>query len=72
MEDPASFSLSEKYSVVYRRFLEEKLDNYTAIRGQSIGPVSFGFKVVDENKRPIIYNDSVKTILYDFKTLSIS
>ena len=72
MEDPASFSLSDKYSVVYHRFLEEKLDNYTAIRGQSIGPVSFGFKVVDENKRPIIYNDSVKTILYDFITRKIN
>lgn len=66
MEDPNAFSLSEKYSVVYHRFLEEKLDEYSAIRGQLIGPVSFGFKVVDENKRPIIYNDSVKTILYDF------
>ncbi|UCD09866.1 MAG: hypothetical protein JSU79_04265 [Dehalococcoidales bacterium] len=66
MEDPKAFSLSEMYSVVYHRFLEEKLDEFSAIRGQLIGPVSFGFKVVDENKRPIIYNDSVKTILYDF------
>jgi hypothetical protein len=66
MEDPEAFSLSEKYSVVYHRFLEEKLDEYSAIRGQLIGPVSFGFKVVDENKRPVIYNDSVRTILFDF------
>ncbi len=66
MEDPEAFSLSEKYSVVYHRFLEEKLDDYSAIRGQLIGPVSFGFKVVDEKKRPVIYNDSVRTILFDF------
>jgi hypothetical protein len=72
MEDPGAFTLSKEYSVVYHRFLEEKLDEYTAIRGQSIGPVSFGFKVVDENKRPIIYNDSVKTILYDFITRKIN
>jgi hypothetical protein len=28
--------------------------------------VSFGFKVLDENLKPIIYNDEVKTILFDF------
>jgi len=72
MEDPVAFSLSKEYSSIYHRFLEEKLDEYTAIRGQSIGPVSFGFKVVDENKRPIIYNDNVKTILYDFITRKIN
>ncbi|UCC15911.1 MAG: hypothetical protein JSU58_05920 [Dehalococcoidales bacterium] len=72
MEDTKAFSLSEEYSVVYHRFLEEKLDDYTAIRGQLIGPVSFGFKVVDENKWPIIYNDSVKTILFDFITRKIN
>lgn len=72
MSDPEAFSLSEQYSVVYHRFLQEKLDEYIAIRGQLIGPVSFGFKVVDENKRPVIYNESVKTILYDFITRKIN
>jgi hypothetical protein len=72
MGDPEAFRLSEKYSVVYHRFLQEKLDDYVAVRGQLIGPVSFGFKVVDENKRPIIYNDSVRTILYDFITRKIN
>jgi len=72
MEDPEVFALNEKYSVVYHRFLEEKLDEHSAVRGQLIGPVSFGFKVADENKRPIIYNDNVKTILYDFITRKIN
>ena len=54
MEDPKAFTLSERYSVVYHRFLNEELSDYTAIRGQLIGPVSFGFRVVDENNRPII------------------
>ncbi|MFC2021319.1 hypothetical protein ACFLU1_06030 [Chloroflexota bacterium] len=66
MADPKAFTLSEKYSVVYHRFLNEKLSDFIAIRGQLIGPVSFGFRVVDENNRPIIYNDDVKTILFDF------
>ncbi len=72
MDDLTTFTLGEMYSVVYHRFLEEKLSDYIAIRGQTIGPVSFGFKVVDENKRPIIYNDSVKEILFDFITRKIN
>lgn len=66
MEDPQTFVLSDQYSAVYRRFLAENLTNYIAIRGQLIGPVSFGFRVMDENNRPIIYNDEVRTILFDF------
>jgi hypothetical protein len=66
MEDPRTFALSEEYSVVYHRFLAENLSNFMAIRGQLIGPVSFGFRVTDENDKPIIYNDEVKTILFDF------
>lgn len=66
MVDPEAFTLSKEYSVVYHRFLNERLDNYIAIRGQLIGPISFGFRVVDENNRPIIYNDDVRTILFDF------
>jgi hypothetical protein len=72
MVDPATFALSKQYSVVYHRFLEEKLGDYVAIRGQLIGPISFGFRVVDENNRPIIYNDDVKTILFDFIKMKIN
>ncbi len=66
MVNPETFVLSEQYSAVYHRFLAENLKDYVAIRGQLIGPVSFGFRVTDENERPIIYNDEVKTILFDF------
>ena len=66
MEYPETFALSKQYSVVYHRFFAENLSDYIAIRGQLIGPVSFGFRVIDENNRPIIYNDNVKTILFDF------
>ncbi|MFC1892732.1 hypothetical protein ACFLYR_01665 [Chloroflexota bacterium] len=66
MADPKAFSLSEEYSVIYHRFLSENLENYTAIRGQLIGPVSFGFKVMDENNMPIIYDEQVRSLLFDF------
>ncbi len=72
MFEPAFFTLSDHYSGVYHRFLAHDLKQFTAIRGQSIGPVSFGFRVTDENNRPIIYNEDVKTILFDFIRMKIN
>jgi len=66
MADPGTFSLSESHSVVYHRFLEQDLQKCSAIRGQLIGPVSYGFKVMDEGNMPIIYNDQVRALLFDF------
>jgi len=66
MKDAETFTLSPEYSVVYHKFLSKDLRGYQAIRGQITGPVSFGFKVIDENRKPIIYNDEVRAILFDF------
>lgn len=66
MAEPETFTISQSYSAVYHRFLAEDLHGYPAIRGQITGPVSFGFKVTDENSRPIIYNDGVRALLFDF------
>jgi hypothetical protein len=66
MVDPGFFSLSEDYSVVYQQFLGRDLQRYASVRGQVIGPVSFGFKVVDENNKPIIYNEQARILMFDF------
>jgi hypothetical protein len=66
MDMPETFALTAEYSAVFDRFLSGNLEGYRAIRGQVIGPVSFGFKVLDENLKPIIYNDEARTILFDF------
>ena len=66
MDAPEAFALTTKYSAVFHRFLSRELQGYRGIRGQVIGPVSFGFKVLDENLKPVIYNDAARTILYDF------
>jgi hypothetical protein len=65
-QDPAFFALSPARSTVYHRFLQLDLRERIAIRGQSIGPISFGLKVTDEARKPIIYNDDVKAILLEF------
>jgi hypothetical protein len=66
MDAPETFALTAEYSAVFHRFLGEELGSYKAIRGQVIGPVSFGFKVLDEDLKPIIYNDEARGILFDF------
>ncbi len=64
--DPDALALGEDYSVVYHRFLARDLSGYRAIRGQLTGPVSLGFKIMDEDNKPIIYDDNVRDLMYDF------
>jgi len=66
MNEPDTFALSPKYSSVYHRFLDQDLQDYPAIRGQVTGPVSFGFRVTDEESRPIIYDEGIRTLIFDF------
>jgi hypothetical protein len=66
MDTPETFALTAEYSAVFHKFLSRDLEGYRAVRGQSIGPVSFGFKVLDESLKPIIYNDEARTVLFDF------
>ena len=66
MAESETFVLSRRYSAVYHRFLAESLQGYPAIRGQVTGPVSFGFRVTDEDSKPIIYDDGVRALLFDF------
>lgn len=65
-EDETYFRLSPEYSVVFHRFLKQDLTKYQFIRGQSIGPVSYGLKILDENKKPMIYYEEVRQTVFDF------
>ncbi len=64
--DPSAFVLSEKFSPVYQRFLSLDLASYIAVRGQIISPVSLTLKIVDENGKPIVYNDEMRAFVYAF------
>lgn len=64
--DPGYFALSDEFSTAFRNFLTLDLSSYPLIRGQSVGPISFGLKICDEDLKPMIYNDFVREILYDF------
>jgi hypothetical protein len=65
-DDEDFFVLSDKYSLVYRRFLSEDLSSYKAVRGQMISPVSLTLKIVDENGKAIVYNDDIRGLAFSF------
>jgi hypothetical protein len=65
-EEPEYFDVSENYSVVYSRFLALDLSGRPAIRGQLEGPISFGFNVLDQDDRPILFDDTVRPFLLEF------
>lgn len=65
-DDPAMFDISETYSAVYHRFLSLDLAERPAIRGQLEGPISFGFNILDQDERPILFDDTVRPFMLDF------
>ena len=71
-EDPSYFDISEEYSVVYHDFLTKDLADRPAIRGQLEGPVSFGFNVLDQDERPILFDDTIRPFLMEFMAKRIN
>lgn len=65
-DDPLYFDVSREYSAVYHRFLEMDLTGRPAIRGQLEGPISFGFNVLDQDERPILFDDTVRPFMFEF------
>lgn len=72
MDDEDYYDISETYSSVYHRFLDMDLLQYPAIRGQLEGPISFGFKVLDQNDRPILFDDTIRPFMYEFMAKRIN
>ena len=65
-QQPEYFDISDRYSVVYKRFLDLDFSDRPAIRGQLEGPISFGFNVVDQDDRPILFDDMVRPFMLEF------
>jgi hypothetical protein len=65
-DNPEFFRLSEKYSLVYREFLSREMSHFTSARGQVISPISLTLKIVDENGKPIVYNDEIRSLAFSF------
>jgi len=65
-EEPQYFDISKTYSTVYHRFLSLELEDRPAIRGQLEGPISFGFNILDQDERPILFDDTVRSFMLEF------
>ncbi len=65
-DEPEYFDISETYSDVYHRFLGLDLSDRPAIRGQLEGPISLGFNVLDQDDRPILFNDTIRPFMIEF------
>ncbi len=71
-DEPEYFDVSEIYSVVYHRFLSLDLSERPAIRGQLEGPISFGFNILDQDDRPILFDDNVRPFMLEFMAKRIN
>ncbi|MBW2099800.1 MAG: hypothetical protein JRG68_03385, partial [Deltaproteobacteria bacterium] len=70
--EPGYFDISHQYSKVYHRFLEMDLSDRPAIRGQLEGPISFGLNILDQDKRPILFNDVVRPLMFEIMAKRIN
>ncbi len=71
-DDPSYYDISPTYSAVYHRFLDLDLSNQPAIRGQLEGPISFGFNVLDQDERPILFDDNIRPFMMEFMAKRIN
>lgn len=53
-------------AAAYEPFLSADLASRPAVRGQVMGPISCGFRLIDQDKRPVIYDDEVRPLLLEF------
>ena len=63
---PEALAINQDISIAYHRFLEIDLAHYIAIRGHVTGPINLGFQIIDEDGKPIIYNEAIREILFEF------
>ncbi len=71
-DDPSYFDISPEYSAVYHEFLTRDFSDRAAIRGQLEGPVSFGFNVLDQDERPILFDDNIRPFMFEFMAKRIN
>ncbi|MEK7400213.1 MAG: hypothetical protein AAB116_24985 [Candidatus Poribacteria bacterium] len=66
IDDPELYAISPEFSQVFHSFLSRDLSKYPAIRGQVIGPISFGIRITDQDNKSIIYDPEIRDTLFEF------
>ncbi len=53
------YAISPEYAAGLHQFLSQKMDSAIAVKGQVTGPISFGLAVLDQDRRPILYDETL-------------
>ena len=57
------YAMSPDHAAGLQAFLEVELGSPFAVKGQVTGPVTWGLSVTDENRRPVLYDDTLADAL---------
>ncbi|MEJ5187213.1 MAG: hypothetical protein WHT46_09060 [Candidatus Geothermincolales bacterium] len=60
------FAIGEDYAAglyAFARIVSESERSYPVLKGQVTGPVSYGLTVLDENKRPLLYDEQMADVM---------
>ncbi|MBL7130063.1 MAG: hypothetical protein ISS45_01440 [Candidatus Omnitrophica bacterium] len=61
------FSLSPDYAVGFHEFIKQIPGNeFEFIKGQIIGPISYGMTLLDDKKKPLLFNTELNEIIPQF------
>jgi methionine synthase II (cobalamin-independent) len=52
------FAIGERYAAGLYEFIDHRPNHPLAVKGQVIGPITWGMTVVDENRRPVLYDET--------------
>ena len=69
--NPDKYSVSAEYAAGFHSLLA-KSPKLSIVKGQIIGPVTWGLTVTDQDKRAIIYNETLAEIMAKFLRLKAS
>jgi len=61
--DPDRYAVSPEYAAGFHRFLSREFGQALVVKGQVTGPISFGLMVTDQDRRPILYDDTLADAL---------
>lgn len=63
-EDVSEFSLPQEYFAGFHEFMSRPLPpSVKAVKGQITGPVSLGLQMIDQNDKPVIYDETYAEII---------
>ena len=57
--DVENYAIGSEYAAGLQSFLNTKLDTAIAVKGQLTGPVTWGLTVTDQDRRPILYDETL-------------